>query len=239
MFRFFIDSEDCIGEEYIQIPSKDYNHIVNVARIKPTEAFELVYKNRIYKVKLDDENADRAVIESFYTGENEAETKIRLFFGILKGSKIDFVFQKCTEIGVYEFFPVEMDRSIVKTQGKEKNKVDRWQKIVEEAAKQSKRDFVPNVNTILDSNEMIELLKGQSSIIIPYELEGKTSLKEVLKNNDDDIINLIIGPEGGFSEREIAELTAIGGMTITLGKRILRGETASVVTAANIIYEKS
>ena len=236
MFRFFIDGEDIL-EDGIVLPSKDYNHIINVARIKPGEVFELVHEHTVYRVTLESEGSDIAKVLEVFDGTNEPETKVHLYFGILKGSKIDFVFQKCTEIGVHEFTPVEMDRSIVKTKGKERTKTDRWQKIVEEAAKQSKRDYVPKVNSIITSREMVEELEGEEVVIVPYELETSVTLKSALREVKSKKINVIVGPEGGIGEREVEELSEIYSVFVTLGNRILRGETASVVVGANIIYE--
>ena len=117
------------------------------------------------------------------------------------------------------------------------NKLNRWQSISEEAAKQSKRDILPKINDIMDFKQMIGLLKGENNIIVPYEGESVLNLKEVLNEKKDKKVHIIIGPEGGFEEDEINALREIGGQIVTLGPRILRTETAGLVVSSIVLYE--
>ena len=152
---------------------------------------------------------------------------------------MDYIIQKSTEIGVKEIYPLITNRTIVKIKNKKKeqSKLDRWKTIAEEAAKQSKRDYVPKVQRIIDFEEMLKLLNGNQNIIVPYEMEESLSLKDSLNNIKTGKIHLIIGPEGGFEKDEIDLLKSIGGQSISLGPRILRTETAGLVAASIILYE--
>src|SRR5699024_1764468 len=120
---------------------------------------------------------------------------------------------------------------------KEESRIKRWNTIVDEAAKQSKRDILPKVEGILSFDKMIELLKGEENIIVPYENEKSNGIKSDLENIKGGDIHLIIGPEGGFDPEEIDKLKEIGAKIVTLGPRILRTETAGIVASSIILYE--
>jgi len=184
-------------------------------------------------------NVILASILDTYDGKNESHIHINLFQGIAKGDKMDFIIQKSTEIGVKEIFPVITNRTVVKIKDnkKEKNKVERWNVIAEEAAKQSKRDLIPIVRDIIEFKDMIDYLKNEKNIIVPYEMEKSLGLKRVLQSFSGEKVNVVIGPEGGFEEYEIEMLKNIGAHVVTLGPRILRTETAGIITAAIVLYE--
>ena len=157
---------------------------------------------------------------------------------------MDLIIQKGTEIGVTNFYGVLTHRTIVKIndEKKEKNRLKRWSSIAEEAAKQSKRSKVPKVKEIMTFKNMINFLGDQNTIIVPYEDEENISIGQVLKElkkTHEKNINLIIGPEGGFEEKEIEEIKRIGGRVVTLGDKILRTETAGFVASTIILYELS
>ena len=143
------------------------------------------------------------------------------------------------EIIEKHFYPIATYRSVVKIneQKKEQSKLDRWNQITEEAAKQCKRDYIPKVDNILSFDDMIKLLDGQDNIIVPYESEDGLSLGKGLENITGNKIHLIIGPEGGFEQSEIEKLKGIGGKIVTLGQRILRTETAGFVASTIILYQ--
>ena len=172
----------------------------------------------------------------------ESPIKVTIYQGIPKSDKIEFIIQKCTEIGVYEIIPVEMKRSVVRLDSKDKNKkIERWKKIAEAASKQSRRNFILKVDKIASFNHMCDELNNYDCILLAYENEKDISLKDVIRNNIEKYNNMavIIGPEGGFDEEEVKKLVEIGAKSVSLGKNILRTETAPVVVSAIIMYEKN
>ena len=172
-------------------------------------------------------------------GNRESSIEITLYQGLAKGSKMDLIIQKCVEIGVKDFYAIETDRAVVKINNKKKedSKLERWQSIAEEAAKQSKRDYIPKLKGIISFKEMIGILSEEKNIIVPYENEENLSIKDGLKTVKGNKVNLIIGPEGGFEEKEIKSLEDLRASIVTLGPRILRTETAGLVSSTIILYE--
>ena len=154
---------------------------------------------------------------------------------------MELIIQKCTELGVKEITPVQMERCIVKLDDKTANKkIERWQKIAEAAAKQSKRDGICKINNIINIKNICNMVENYDIVLVPYENEEKLSLKQVLKTFE-NVQNLkfaiVIGPEGGFEEKEIESLKQNNGKIITLGKRILRTETVAIAMSSIIMYE--
>lgn len=241
MHRYFVD-EGQILEDIIKIQGNDVRHIKDVLRLKIDDLIEVVSEGFVYEVRIEhlskSEISTRIIDKS--KGKNEPRSKIRLFQGLAKGSKMETVFQKGTEIGIDEFYPLLTKRTVVKIENekKEKSKITRWNTITEDASKQAKRDKVPKVMDILSFDNMIQILKEEDNILVAYEDEQALSIKEVLKSMDNNRVNIIIGPEGGFDPEEIEKLREIGGKVVSLGRRILRTETAGLVTAAVILYEK-
>ncbi|MCF6461086.1 16S rRNA (uracil(1498)-N(3))-methyltransferase [Clostridium sp. Cult3] len=240
MHRFFVDGKQ-IHENIIEIVGKDVKHIKDVLRLKPSDIIEISSGGWVYICEILEIKPDLVVgkvVESF-KGKSEPPIHITLYQGIAKGDKMDYIIQKATEIGVREIYPLTTNRTVVKIKNKkkEKSKIDRWNTIAEEAAKQSKRDYVPRVQRIINFEEMLKLLKGNQNIIVPYEIEESFSLKDSLNKIKSGKVHLIIGPEGGFEKEEIDLLKSIGGQSITLGPRILRTETAGLVAASIILYE--
>lgn len=240
MHRFFVEKEQ-ITDDIIEIIGSDVKHIKDVLRLKSKEKIEIASDGITYTCELEsllkDKIATRIIDRT--KGMNESPIDIILYQGLAKGSKMDLIIQKCTEVGVKEFYPVATHRSVVKIKDikKEQSKVERWNSIADEAAKQSKRDILPIVQNIISFDEMIELLKGQENILVPYEDEKKSTIKEKLKISENKKIHLIIGPEGGFEPSEIEILKELGANIVTLGPRILRTETAGIVAATIILYE--
>lgn len=240
MNRFFINKKQ-IKDDKIEIIGSDVKHIKDVLRLKQGEKIEIVCEGYTYigEILQIEKREVRLGIVGKYKGENEPSTQIILYQGLAKGSKMDLVLQKCTELGVSKFYPLETNRAVVKIKNEKKanSKVDRWQEIVDQAAKQSKRDVIPLVNEILSFVQMIKLLENEESVIVPYEDEKQQSIKTVLSNIKNKKIHLIIGPEGGFEDTEIERLKEIGANIVTLGPRILRTETAGLVASTMIFYE--
>lgn len=226
MFRFFeyrnFNGDTSLNEENL-------HHLKNVIRIKEDEEFQVVFNDGIFACKMQ----NGAIVKKYEIKDsNESSVRLSLFFGILKGSKNEDVLKHATEIGVTDFYPVLMDRSISDFSKKMDKKRERFQKIVESAAKQSKRDIVPIVHDMIKSDD---ILKFDGDLVICYEDEKKTQLGEIIKNLSNNI-GLVVGPEGGLSDRELEIFK--DAYKVGLGKRILRAETASIVAAFYIIHGK-
>lgn len=239
MHRFFVNKNQIEGN-IIKVLGKDVKHIRDVLRLGHKDKIEIACEGYIYLSEILDIEANLIItniIDSF-PGKNEAPVDIVLYQGIAKGDKMDFVIQKGVEIGIKEIYPIVTNRTVVKIKNKKKeeNRLRRWRGIAEEAAKQSKRDTLPKVQNIIDFNQMINILKNEEKIIVPYEMERTRDLKGIL-NNKNKKVHIIIGPEGGFEEYEINSLSEIGGQIITLGPRILRTETAGLVVSSIVLYE--
>lgn len=232
MFNFFVDESQKQGNTYL-ITDSDYNHIKNVLRMQKGD--ELVVsvngKSDLCEIKsFKDETVVVKIIEENYKN-TELKTNIFLFQGLPKSDKMEFIIQKAVELGVDGVIPVEMNRCVVKLDEKKKNsKQTRWQTIAESAAKQSKRNTVPTVFDVLSYKDALEKANELDMLIVPYENEnGMVETKRVL----DELCNcssvgILIGPEGGFDEKEIDLAKQFGGRIISLGKRILRTETAAI-----------
>lgn len=241
MHLFFVD-ENQIDGEYIKITGEDYNHIVNVLRLSVEE--EIIISNRqgteycCIIDAIERENVNCKVL-SIEKSDQELPTKIYLFQGLPKQDKMELIIQKSIELGVYEIIPVAMSRSIVKINNQNKGKKnDRWQKIATSAAKQSHRAFVPNVLEPMTFNEALNYAKNLDLIIVPYEKATDIKkTKEIFTSlSKYDSIGIFIGPEGGFDEHEINSLMSLYASVVTLGKRILRTETAGLVVLSIIMY---
>ncbi len=240
MHRFFIDKHQ-IDENNITIVGTDVKHMKDVLRLRINDNVEVSCDGTNFLCKISHIDKDKISLNIQEKSEGKAESKVEVILlqGLSKGNKMEVIFQKGTEIGLKGFYPVATKRSVVKVKdiNKEQNKVERWNTIVEEAAKQSKRDFIPKVEGIISFSEMIEILKDKPNIIVPYEDEKVITIREALVDLADEPIYVVIGPEGGFEVDEIEKLKEIGARIVTLGPRILRTETAGLVTGTIILYE--
>ena len=169
----------------------------------------------------------------------EPELLVTIFQGIPKAGKMETIIQKCVELGVHAIVPVFMERTVVVEKGNFGKKLDRWQKISDEAVKQCKRGTVPQIGQQLRFSEMTEAVKDYDLILFPYENEVDYSIKDCLRGLEvkPKTIAVIIGPEGGFSEKEADALDQAGAVRVTLGKTILRTETAGMAALAMTMYE--
>lgn len=226
MYRFFEDRE---FQGNANLKEETLHHLKNVIRIKDGEAFQVVFEDGIFSFAYEGEKIKNLgeVLES-----NESKVRLSLFFGILKNNKSEDVLRHATEIGVSDFYPVIMDRSISDISKKKEKKLERFQKIVESAAKQSKRDIIPMVHDIIKTDD---ILNFSGDLVLCYEDENKTQLGEVTKALSKNI-GLVIGPEGGISERELKLLSE--AKKVGLGRRILRAETAAITASFYIIHAK-
>ena len=246
MPKFFV-AQNQIENESIYINGEDVNHIVNVLRLtNDDEIFicnkdnNITYKSKIVKIE---KNKVTCKIEEILENNTESNINVTIFQGLPKADKMEYIIQKTTELGVKEIVPVMMKRSIVKLDGKEADKkIERWQKIAEVASKQSGRDAIPSIGKILKVQELANKVSAYDMFIIAYEKENDVTLKQMLKSikikeNEKLKIGVLIGPEGGIDETEIDLLKEKGAKIITLGKRILRTETAPITILSNIMYE--
>lgn len=232
MYNFFVDRDSRQGDTYI-ISGSDFNHIKNVLRMKCGESFLVSCEGKSSLCTLIAFEMDCAVaeiIEEDYQN-TELPVKIYLFQGLPKGDKMELIIQKAVELGVHEIIPTEMNRCVVKLDDKKKkSKVSRWQAISESAAKQSKRNSVPEISQVLSYSEALKKAAEMDVLVIPYENErGMAATKEALSLiKEGSSVGIIIGAEGGFEEKEVAAAMETGGKAISLGKRILRTETAAI-----------
>ncbi len=240
MHRFFISKEEIIDDKAI-VKGQDARHIRDVIRLKEGEMIQLVTESQVMLCILDEvsrEKVSARIVEKM--GKlNEPPIKLTLFQGLPKAAKMETILQKCTEVGVSSFYPVATERSVVKIKevSKESKKLDRWSTIIEEASKQSIRDSIPKLGRILSFSEMLSFVKDKK-VLVPYELERTNTLRGFIEDaKGSEEICIIIGPEGGFEEDEIMELKKAGAHTVTLGRRILRTETAGLVVASILLYE--
>lgn len=245
MYKFFV-KDNQIENDKIQIIGEDVNHIKNVLRLQKDEEIQVcnsdTSKSYITKiVEIDNDNIIVEIIEEC-AETTEANISLHIFQGLPKQEKMETIIQKATEIGVSDITPVKMERCIVKLDEKTaQKKIERWQKIAEVAAKQSKRDKIPKVHPCINLKSIYEKVEEYDIVITAYEEEKEINIKQVLKSlmpKKDLKIAVIIGPEGGMAEDEVKFLSKLPNLkVVTLGKRILRTETAPLVLASVIMYE--
>lgn len=243
MHQFFVEASQ-IHDKTVIIEGSDVNHIKNVLRMKAGE--ELSVSNgedgREYRCGIVRIEEDRVVCEIRFVKEDGVELPVRvyLFQGLPKADKMELVIQKAVELGVYEIIPVETGRSVVKLDAKKAlQKTARWQSIAEAAAKQSRRRIIPKVAAPVSFEQALTRAEAMDVKLIPYELaEGMEHTKQIFSNLEEGKdIAVFIGPEGGFEEKEIIRAKEYGIQPITLGKRILRTETAGFTVMAWIMYQ--
>ncbi len=241
MHRFFVP-KDAIKQNKATLSGSDVHQIRDVLRLSEGSDIELldgtgnIYAAKIKKLKKDEASCD---IISYRESKSEPNIQITVIQSLPKGPKMDMIVQKMTEIGAHKIIPVISERTIVKlSEEKEEKKVLRWQKIAKEASEQSARGIIPHVEEIKTFEKAIEDAKNYDLALIPWEMEDKATLKNTLnKNKKAGNIVIAIGPEGGFSKDEIEKAKKAGFISISLGKRILRTETAGIVVLAEILYE--
>jgi 16S rRNA (uracil1498-N3)-methyltransferase len=243
MPKFFV-SEQAIQDGYISLTDDNFRHIKTVLRLHLQDKILINdgqgndYKCIIEKIG-DHEMIAR--IEEIQRAKVEPTTQTYLFQALIKGEKMDWVIQKAVEIGITAIIPIETNRCVVKLEKgkKAEAKRERWQKIAESAAKQSGRAIIPTVHVPTSFKEAILYAKENiESAFIPYEKEKSMSLKQFLQKPKANKYGIFIGPEGGFTEDEIFYAEREGISSVTLGKRILRSETAGLVTLSIMMYEK-
>ena len=253
MSKFFVDPSAVSGAHIYMENKDDLHHLRKVLRARPGMELDIsdgdCWEYRTCLEELTEDCATLKILDKqkFAT---EPATRVTLYQGVPKASKMETVIQKTVEMGVDTIVPVFMERTVVVEKGNFGKKLDRWNKIAAEAVKQCKRGIIPRVTESYDFDRMLDELPNYDLIICPYENEDGLSIKDFLREAPAPAdagsaepgpqarrVALVIGPEGGFSDGEIARLKAAGAATVTLGKTILRTETAGMAALAMIMYE--
>jgi len=245
--RFFV--EDISGER-AEISGSESHHLKDVLRKKKGDAvFLFDGKGAEYKAEIERFTGDSVVLKVLTKMQKSIEPriKINLFQSIPKINKFDYIVEKATELGVSKIVPVVSERTqvpLIKETDFANKKLTRWRKIAISAAKQSGRAVIPEITEITDFKDTIKSvcvnkISSESLSLIPWESEDKITLKEILKTANPQLstVNLFIGPEGGFAAAEIELAKKCGILPVSLGKRILRTETAPIAVISNILYE--
>ena len=232
MHNFFVNDSSRNGD-YYYITDGDFNHIKNVLRMKAGDKFLVSLNGKSDLCVLDELTGDTAIakIEEENYQDTSLSVKLYLFQGLPKSDKMELVIQKAVELGAEGIIPVEMSRCVVKVEEKKKkSKQARWQAISESAAKQSKRTVIPTVYDITSYKNALKMAEEMDLFIVPYESkDGMESTKKALSQMKSGMkVGILIGPEGGFDEKEIVLAQDMGGNIVSLGKRILRTETAAI-----------
>ena len=233
MHRFFAD-ESGITAGMARLNAEDSRHALRVLRLECGEEIELVCAPDRYLAVIEDTDGEQVTVRVMNTlRSTEARAKVTLYQGLPKADKMEMIAQKTTELGVYALQPVAMERCVVKLEGKDvAKKTERWQKIAREAVKQCARVDVPEVCEVKKLTALREELKELDLLIVPWEDARDGSIRECvlpLMERESARIGILIGPEGGISEKEARWLSEeAGGKLVTLGPRILRTETAGL-----------
>jgi len=240
MSRFFVDKNSIIGDT-INITGDDVYHIKRVLRLKPGD---IITVNDCcgtdYQVRIERVGEDCIItgIVDSCPNNTESNLDITLYQGLPKSDKMDFIVQKSVELGVKRIVPVITERTIVRISSSRdvQNKLTRWQRVSLEAAKQCNRGTIPQVDAPVDFDKALKMAEDAELGLIPYEGESRARLGEQLKRGICSVA-VMIGPEGGFSEKEVHKATEAGIRPVTLGPRILRTETAGIVVLSIIGHE--
>lgn len=241
MLHVFV-SPDNITENSVTVIGSDVNHIKNVLRMKIGEKFVANDGNGGSYCCAITDISDTQITAEILDGQlsaTELPVKLVLFQGLPKADKMELIIQKGVELGVNEIVPVEMNRCVVKLdEKKKKSKIVRWQAISESAAKQSGRTVVPTIHDVLSYADALEYAKSLDIILVPYECaDSMLKLREKLDSIKSGMsIGIFIGPEGGYEKFEIDKAIEAGGEVVSLGKRILRTETAGIAALAICMF---
>jgi RNA methyltransferase, RsmE family len=242
MHRFFVD-RDAIHEDNLTICGEDVKHIYKVLRLRAGDPISVSDGDGfdfLCKIDTIDKDSVLCSIIDKHWNASEPPVKVDLYQGIPKSAKMDIIVQKCVELGVNSVTPVDTERVVVDTDNLKgiSNRTARWQRISEEAAKQSCRGAIPIISDPVTFSNVLDRISNYDLMLMPYENERNTGLKQVLRGkNNINSIAVLIGPEGGFSEAEVEIALSKGIVPVTLGPRILRTETAGFACLSLIMYE--
>ena len=225
------------------ISGGDVLHITKVLRLTTGAHLTLCDgEGTDYEAEIASVEKDKIVLSLFgkKASDTEPEVKVTLFQGLPKASKMEYIIQKCTELGIADIVPVMTKRTVVKLENAqaEKKKLERWNKIAQEAVKQCGRGKIPKVHEVMDISGVLECASDFDLLLLAYEEEKETSLASVLRSvKGAKRVGILIGPEGGFAPEEVEKLKTAGAKSVTLGKRILRTETAGHTVLTAVLYE--
>ncbi|GAA0135953.1 16S rRNA (uracil(1498)-N(3))-methyltransferase [Paenibacillus sp. YSY-4.3] len=247
MQRYFIDPEQ-FGDKTVSITGEDARHIGKVMRSKPEDKLIVsdgIAREALVEITEIEAQEVKARIIEMLEASGEPRVQVTIAQSLPKGDKMEIVIQKCTEIGASSFLPFMSERTVVQYDPrKEEKRALRWRKIAKEAAEQAHRSRVPAVDSPATWKELLGKLPEYDLACVCYEKEHGQQLRDVLKPFSERIgdgtkprVLVAIGPEGGFTEQEIAQLEAAGAVSIGLGRRILRTETAGMAALTCIMYE--
>lgn len=242
MHHFFVTPQQISGDK-IRIEGGDVNHMKNVLRMKLHEKAEISDgESRTYLCEVEAYEEDVAVLHILEEMEADTEpaSNLYLFQGLPKSDKMELIVQKAVELGVYQVIPVAMKRSVVRLDDKKAaKKAERWNSIAESAAKQAGRSRIPEVTMPLSYKEALKMAEELDVTLLPYELAGGMEVtREVIRQiKSGQSVGIFIGPEGGFEPEEVDAAVSMGAKVITLGRRILRTETAGLATLAVLMFE--
>lgn len=244
MYQFFVGPGQInVNDKSVTIVGPDVNHIKNVLRMKEGEELDVCtgQDGKVYRCGIAAFGEDQIKCELRFVKEDDVElpVKIYLFQGLPKGDKMELIIQKAVELGVYRIIPVTTKRCVVRLdEAKAAAKVKRWQGIAEAAAKQSRRGVIPEVSRVMSFSQALDLASDKDVRLIPYEFaEGMEKTRELIGGIEKgQSVAIFIGPEGGFEPQEIQAAVDKGIRPVTLGRRILRTETAGMTVLAWIGY---
>ena len=244
MQRFFVKPYQIDEKAHeIHITGTDVNHIANVLRMRQGEELWVSDgEKKEYHCVIEAIDGGEVLLHIVYAQEPDYElpSRIYLFQGLPKADKMELIIQKAVELGAYEIIPVETKRCVVRLDKKKaEKKTARWQQIAESAAKQSKRMLVPEIHSVMSYKEALDYAEKLDVLLIPYELADKmTETKAVLdKIQKGQSVGIFIGPEGGFEEEEVRAAVSKGAAPVTLGRRILRTETAGLAVLSILMFQ--
>ena len=241
MQRFFVTPAQ-VGKEEIYIEGSDVNHMKNVLRMKAGEELMVSDGNNWqYRCAVKEYLPEKAVLKITKKElvDTELPSKIYLFQGLPKQDKMELIVQKAVELGACQVIPVMTRRCVVKLDAKKAaKKVSRWQQIAESAAKQAGRGYIPEIRDVMTLEEALAFAGQLDVRLIPYELaEGMEHTRDVIgKIMPGQSVGIFIGPEGGFEKEEVEQAVEKGVLPVTLGKRILRTETAGLAVLSVLMY---
>ncbi|MCK8825151.1 16S rRNA (uracil(1498)-N(3))-methyltransferase [Fuchsiella alkaliacetigena] len=238
--HFFVEADN-IDQEQVVITGDDVAHITKSLRLESGDQLSVADgEGNKYLVEIVETKPELVITEIKEELEIkvEPELEVTILQGLPKSKKMDLIVQKCTELGVAKIIPLETARSVVKLKPKKaQRRCQRWQKIAEEAAKQSGRAKIPQIGELRDFSQAQTLIEEYELVFLAWEEEEAVTLQNALKGlSFPQKILIIIGPEGGFSAQEVAQAKRWGAKVVSLGPRILRTETAAIATLSMLLY---
>ena len=242
MSRFFVENGAVAGNTIQITDPDDLRHIEKVLRLHPgdrvdvSDSTEFEYETEI--LSLESKTVTLRILDK-QRFSREPELRVTLFQGVPKQGKMEEIIQKATELGVFAVVPLLTDRSIVDSLKNVEKKRERWQRIAAESVKQCRRGLIPQVEETVDLKAALKKFGDYDLVLFPYEDENKTTIKAALRSlcEKPKTAAIVIGPEGGFAKEEAEQILSAGGVSVTLGKTILRTETAGPAALAMAFYE--